>query len=232
MQGMPCPWRRRRRRRRRRRSVRDLRVHVSVIDVAPRAPRWTLWRYVRHREDALQRVLQPVAALRTLVVSMQLKWDETQQRITCFVDPSDDAGAPVGDDAAPVVVDAGAPVGDAAAPVGDAEAPVDVDEEQGIAVQQVVQIMDAIAYIKTNNMPAPIPWVIFPSMLERTTADNLWSALSMRSPLDISGMRLPAEEIVKWIWIITIADQASSNKRFQAPGQGAGKRRGGRRSEE
>ena len=214
-------------------EIREPRSQASIINVAPRAPRWTLWRYVRHREDALQRVLQPVAALRTLVLSMQLKWDETQQPLTCFLDPKGDDEAPVGDAAAPIVVDAGAPVGDAASPVGDAAASVDddddEDEENGVAVQQVVSVMDAIAYIKTNNMPAPIPWVIFPAMLDRTTAENIWLALSMRSPLDISGMQLPAASIVKWIWILTVADQASSNRRFQAPGHGAwGMGEGGR----
>eukprot|EP00959_Pyramimonas_sp_CCMP1952_P008747 182937-Pyramimonas_sp.AAC.1 len=52
------------------------------------------------------------------------------------------------------VVDDGAPM------VGDDDVGVD---GPGVSVDQVVQVMDAIAYIKTNNMAAPIPWVMFPT---------------------------------------------------------------------
>ena len=148
--------------------------------------RWTLWRYQKHRTASWQRKLAQVFPLLLLCVSMQIKWDETQQLVHCYLTDPNQPQAP------------------GAEHVGSQEA----------AVQLSIQVMSSIAYLKTSNMARPWPWILFPLMLERTTAECIYKAWFLQSPLDLK--QLPSPDIVRWIWIVFVCDQASSNKRFQA----------------
>ena len=165
--------------------------------------RWTLFRYVRHRAQSWRSQLSATRPLAMLVMSMQIKWDETQQQVHCFVEQEAPDGVRLrgkGDEAA-------------APPAQQAR---DDDLGEAASCQQVVSVMSSVAYLKTSNMPQPWPWVIFPRMLERTTAENIFKALVEVSPVDLTGRGLPPEAEVRWIWIVCVADQASSNKRLQA----------------
>ncbi len=82
-------------------------------------------------------------------------------------------------------------------------------------MQQTVQVMSATASVKTSLMRRPQAWVLYPAMLQRTTAENIFKALSARSPIELDGSSLPTFDDVKWLWIVTVADGASSNLRFQ-----------------
>ena len=75
--------------------------------------------------------------------------------------------------------------------------------------------MSCIAYVKTSSMEQPWPWVSPLRMLQRTTADNLWKALAGVAPMGFDGT-LPSTDQARWIWIVTVCDQATANKRLQA----------------
>ena len=149
--------------------------------------RWTIWRYIHHRQQSWQDQLRAAHPLQLLCMSMLLKWDETQQSIHCYMEDQD--GQPDEHEENP-------------------------QERPGL--QQTVQVMSAIAYLKTSSMARPWPWIVPPKMLERTTAENIFTGLAALSPLDLTGTKLPSIHVVRWIWFVTVADQASSNKRLQA----------------
>eukprot|EP00959_Pyramimonas_sp_CCMP1952_P218207 4564305-Pyramimonas_sp.AAC.1 len=66
-------------------------------------------------------------------------------------------------------------------------------------LQQTMQVMSAIAYVKSNLMSRAQVWAIFPCMLERTTSENLWAALLKGSPINLAGNDIPSVDDVKWI---------------------------------
>ena len=79
--------------------------------------------------------------------------------------------------------------------------------------------MTAISWVKFAWMPRPMPWVIPPTRLERTTAECLWKSLVRNVPFGLTDtglFDLPSAAVVMWICWVCIGDEASSNKRMWA----------------
>eukprot|EP00969_Alexandrium_andersonii_P214891 9489755-Alexandrium_andersonii.AAC.1 len=68
-------------------------------------------------------------------------------------------------------------------------------------------------------LDAPLVWAVPPLMLARTTAECIWSALSMFMAFGIgtaASSMLPGADVIRWLILVFSADEASSNKRFFA----------------
>ena len=73
-------------------------------------------------------------------------------------------------------------------------------------------VMALIFWVKTTDMPVPMPWLVSALLLERTTAEALYTGIKMRAPW--GPWSLPTTEEAFWLWLILHGDLASSNLRL------------------
>ena len=73
----------------------------------------------------------------------------------------------------------------------------------------------ARAFFKTSVMDMPAFWASPPIMLQRTTSECLWRAFDAATPFGPwSQHGLPNLDLIAWIVLVLIADEASSNKKL------------------
>ena len=161
--------------------------------VAHRVRATTLWRYCSHRLARMNEQFFAPRPVAQLVGSMRLKWDETEQKIASEaleVDEDEDDGE--GD---------GAPL--------DARV---LHRRRRRA--QKCHVMTTAVWVKTASSTVQ-PWLAAPMKLARTTAECIWLALQLATPMG-PWSQLPSPALFAWFWIISCCDNASSNRRMHA----------------
>ena len=151
----------------------------------------TLFRYVKHRSDVMLRKTGlecegPAVAHR--VVSMAVKWDETEQVVRCEL-------AVEGADACP-----GAPK-------------MLVDGR--VTTISTEHIMTFGVFVKTADDGIPSMFSVPPVRIQRTTAECLFTALKRCIPMGPWGV-MPTQERVDWLIFVLCGDEATSNRRLYA----------------
>ena len=72
-------------------------------------------------------------------------------------------------------------------------------------------------FVKLNGLPV-LPWFVACRRVARTTANCLWSGLQHAplGPFAATGFREVPMQLVQWLWLIFVADDASGNNRMIA----------------